>query len=451
MKRRDHIYRPLIFFATVLFVVLGTYFVIRYAKGDRLGNTGVIKGTGLLSANSFPSSAQVYINGRLTTATDNTLNLDPGEYQVEIKKDGFHSWSKTMTITPELVTPTNAQLFPVSPALEPLTYTGALSPTPSSDGNLLVFAVASSSASTKNGLYIQELSSSPITLNKNARQIAQTTPEHDYALAQFVFSPNSSEILVSFPSGANLLLDSATFNDPQELVDVTWQLSTILSDWELELARVERVRLLQLPSFFQDIATRSGQLSNLYFSPDGKKLLYQAKANLSVPDSLIPALPATSTQKQARELTSNTWYVYDLIEDKNFFIAKDLLATSSAVSKLMLLSSLDPIPAETTSSPSAFKRLQDNVSRDTTFKLLTAQYSAIYSGNLQWYPDSAHIISHQDNKIEILEYDGTNRLTLYAGPFDNSIVYPWPDGSKVITRIQFSEGTIPNLYTIKLK
>lgn len=470
MKRRSQYLTPLIFFATILFVLIGTYFVIRYAKGDRLGNTGGVKGTGLLAANSFPTGAQVYIDGRLTTATDNTLNLDPGKYKIEIKKDGYHTWSKDLTIAKELVTPTNAQLFPASPALEPLTYTGAENPTPSADGNSLAFTVASASASTKNGLYVQDLNSSPISLNKNARQIAQNTSEHNYSKSKFVFSPNSSEILVSFDTGANLLLDATRFNNPQDLEDITWKLGTILNDWELEMARTERVRLLELPPFFQEIATASGKLTNLYFSPDGKKLLYQALVPIEIPKELIPPLPATSTQEESRTTTPGTWYIYDIIEDKNFAIAngqapspspsilpkgsKNQVASPTPtpiINKLMLLDNLSPIPAETTSSPSAYRKLQENVTRDTTLKLIAAQYSSIYVDSVQWYPDSSHLILHSDNKIEIMEYDTTNRFTLYSGPFDNSIVYPWPDGSKIITRIQFSEGTIPNLYTIKLK
>ena len=77
-----------IFLATIGFVIGGTVVMIRYAKGYRPTRAGTIKGTGLLSANSFPTGAEVYINGKLTTATDNTLNLDPGDYQIELKKDG---------------------------------------------------------------------------------------------------------------------------------------------------------------------------------------------------------------------------------------------------------------------------------------------------------------------------------------------------------------------------
>jgi len=471
-SRRTSIFRTLTFFATIAFVLLGTYLVIRYAKGDRLGKAGIVNGTGLLAANSFPTSAEVYLNGKLSTATDNTLNLEPGDYLVEVKKDGYHAWSKNLKIEAQLVTSTNAQLFPTSPSLEPLTYIGATQITPSPQGEKLAYVVASASASTKNGLYVQDLTNSPISFNKNARQIAVTSAEYDYTQASFIFSPNSSEILVSFDDDTHLLLSSTQFNDPKYLKDVTYKLTTLLSDWELELARTELVRLNTLPEYFQALATDSASLTNLYFSPDGKKLLYQSLSDLEIPTNLIPALLASNSQLESRSLKAGAWYVYDLKEDKNFLVAEGTRPSPSPTStpkstkntktllppttyhlpptKLTLLTSLSPIPAETTSSSSAYKRLQTSNIKDT-FKLFNAQYSPIFVNGIQWYPDSSHLIINTDKTIEVMEYDSTNRVTLYAGPFDSSIVYPWPDGSKIITKIQFSPDTLPNLYTIKLK
>ncbi|EKD79965.1 MAG: hypothetical protein ACD_40C00238G0001, partial [uncultured bacterium] len=215
------------------------------------------------------------------------------------------------------------------------------------------------------------------------------------------------------------------------------------------------------------VATTSA--TNLYFSPDNDRLLYQATAEFTLPEALIPALPSSSTQAQSRTTTPGSWYVYDLKEDKNFLIAPPSLPTPSSSTKpsktkvinppviftpvkLMLLSNWEaPIPAELISSPSAFRTLQQNVTPSQSIALFNAQYSPIFVGAIQWYPDSGHLLLGSDVGIEIMEYDGTNRVTIYGGPMDSSIIYPWPDGSKVITRIQFSEDTIPNLYTIKLK
>jgi hypothetical protein len=466
--------RLTLFLATFCFISGGTYLMIRYAQGYRPTMTGTIKGTGLLSAGSYPTAAEVYINGKLTTATDNTLNLDPATYDVEIKKDGYHTWSKKLEITAELVTETNAQLFPTSPSLEPLTYTGALEAIPAPDGTKLAFSVASASAVAKNGLYVQELSSSPIALNKTARQIARTEAGYDYTTSSYTWSPNGSEILVSFSSGSHILLDATQFNDLASLKDVTVRLPQILSEWELELAREERVQLLKLPDFMAKIATESA--TNLYFSPDSKRLLYQSLADQNLQTGLVATLPSSSTQPENRDIKAGSWYIYDIKEDKNFMIAQGALPSPSpsptpktktvktktsnlppitslfTPSKLTLLPNFaEPIPAELISSPSAFHSLQTNISTLESIILFNAQYSPIFVGSIQWFPDSTHLILTTDTGIDLVEYDGTNRLTAYGGPMDKSIVYPWPDGSKIITRIAFSEGTIPNLYTIKLK
>ncbi|PIW08458.1 hypothetical protein COW38_00740 [Candidatus Collierbacteria bacterium CG17_big_fil_post_rev_8_21_14_2_50_45_7] len=436
----------LIFLTTAVFIFSGTFLMIRYAQGYRPTKTLTIKGTGLLSANSYPTAGEVYINGKLTTATDNTLNLDPGTYDIEIKKDGYHTWSKKLKIEAELVTETNAQLFPASPSLEPLTYTGATMPVPAPDGTKLSFTVASSSAVAKNGLYVQELTSSPIALNKTARQIARTETGYDYTTSNYTWSPNGSEILVSFKTGSHILLDATKFNDLATLKDVTVRLPQILSEWELELARQERVQLLKLPEFMASIATQSA--TNLYFSPDSKRLLYQSITNLDIPTGLVPTLPSSSTQTESRSLQAGSWYVYDLKEDKNFLIAEDKLPKTQKIT--LLPNFAVAIPAELISSPSAFHLLQNGTTGESII-LFNAQYSSIVVSQIQWFPDSTHLILTTDSGIDLLEYDGTNRVTIYGGPMDKSIVYPWPDGSKIITRISFSEGTLPNLYTIKLK
>lgn len=477
MKMRLKLLKPstmrlLIFLATFCFISGGTYLMIRYAQGYRPTKAGTIKGTGLLSANSFPTAAEVYINGKLTTATDNTLNLDPNSYDVEIKKDGYHTWSKKLQITAELVTETNAQLFPTSPSLEPLTYTGALQAIPSPDGTKLAFTVASASAVAKNGLYVQDLSVSPISLNKTARQIARTETNYDYTTSSYTWSPNGSEVLVAFKSGAHILLDATRFNDLADLKDVTVRLPQILSEWELELAREERTQLLKLPDFMATIATESA--TNIYFSPDNKRLLYQATKDIELPSGRVEALPSSSTQLETRQVKTGSWYVYDIKEDKNFQLSEGLLPSPTpdstpkksvksakkvvapepvfTPSKIVLRDNFtEALPAELISSPSAFHKLQNNTSTLESITLFNAQYSPIFVGQIQWYPDSTHLILTTENGIDLVEYDGTNRLTVYGGPMDKSIIYPWPDGSKIITRIAFSEGTIPNLYTIKLK
>lgn len=134
-------YKHIIPFITVATIVAGTYLAVQIGKGYRPTTKG-LTGTGLLAANSFPSGAQVYLDGKLATATDDTLSLTPGQYTVTIKKEGYLPWEKTLTLQKELVTQTNATLFKSVASLTPLTLNGAATITPSPDGQKIAFVVA---------------------------------------------------------------------------------------------------------------------------------------------------------------------------------------------------------------------------------------------------------------------------------------------------------------------
>jgi hypothetical protein len=122
---------------SAIFIVTVTVFVIRFAQGYRVTPQGPST-TGLFAANSFPPGAEVLINGRLTTATDSTINLPPGTYDVEIRREGYLPWKKTLTIQQGLVTQSNAQLYRRVPSLTPLTFFGAHNVTPSPETQKLL-------------------------------------------------------------------------------------------------------------------------------------------------------------------------------------------------------------------------------------------------------------------------------------------------------------------------
>jgi hypothetical protein len=52
----------------------------------------------------------------------------------------------------------------------------------------------------------------------------------------------------------------------------------------------------------------------------------------------------------------------------------------------------------------------------------------------------------------MIEYDGSNNTTVYAGPFIGDYAIAWPDGSRLVILTDLNNSTIlPNLYTISLK
>ena len=195
-------------FGVTILIAITTYFTSFLARGYKLGfNQGsFVKATGLLSATSTPKSASVYINDRLVTATDDTLNLPPGQYQIKIVKDGYLPWQKTADIKKEMVYQTNANLFRAAPDLTPITLTGAINPILSPDNSKIVYAVASASAEINNGLYQLDLTNRPLPLSKNVpKQIYPNFPGINWANFSFEFSPDSQSILAIGPNNTYLI------------------------------------------------------------------------------------------------------------------------------------------------------------------------------------------------------------------------------------------------------
>lgn len=431
-------------------IVLGTIAAIQYAKGNyRITRQGFVAESGLLSANSFPPGAEVVVNGELLTATDDTVYLPPGTYEVEIARDGFWPWKKTIELESQLVTQTNAQLFPIAASLSPLTFNGVNNAVPSPDGQKIIYYTASASAQTRNGLYIQELNNNPLSLQRGPRQLVEITPGFDLANAQYIWSPDSNEILL-IDENKHVLLEVDQKNNLVTLPDVSFRTQQILSEWEEEMYLRERQFLAEFPVEVINIATASAQ--NVYISPDKKKLLYTytAEESVTLPDGLTPPVPAASTQKQERSLQAGNIYVYDREEDRNFLVGQ-AFGDESKVDKLLLATDLfQRSPNSLEASPSAFRNLQATQSARTVQNFHT-YHTSLYANTFQWYPDSNHLLYTGENRIMIKEIDNSNDTTVYAGPFSQNFVYPWPDGSKLLILTSFSPETPANLYAIELK
>lgn len=441
---------------SALVIIGGSIAAIQYAKGKyRITDTGFVPGTGLLSATSLPTGAEVYIDDKLVTATDDTLYLEPNQYTIKIAKDGYTTWEKRIEIEQELVAQTNAKLFPIAPSLSTLTFTGAENIVPSPDGQKIAYYTASASAERKNGLYVLDLGNNPLSLQRGPRQIAADTSQVDLATARLIWSPDSSEILLLGEQRA-VVLQAGQLNEITQLPDVSFSLRQLLSDWEKEMFLREQEFLSQFPDEMIAIATESAK--NVYISPDKKRLLYTATAQVTIPDSIVPPLPATNTQPEERALQPGGIYVYDREEDKNFRLGTE--ASSSAVlnstddaaelintgSKQLLSTELNN---RTATDSALFQTLQATES-GKLFQNFATYHSSLFANSYQWYPDSRHLLFIADNAIKIMEYDGQNRTTLYSGPFVNRFVYPWPDGSRLLIQTSFSPDTPANLYAIEL-
>ncbi len=454
-----------------LFITLGAIFtltistaaVILFAKGYRFNpqKGSIIKGTGLLSVTSQPKSAQVYIDGKLVTATDDTLNLPPATYKVRIQKQGYIPWEKDLPIEAQLVTTTDAHLFPSVPSLTALTYTDSKNPTPSPNGQKLAYIVQSNKNKDLNGLYVLDLTNSLLPLKRQPTQIASSTDDFDFTQATIVWSPDSKQILTVTTNQEDqtitnsFLLDSDQNNQLSITPDVTIQLPLIFTGWEQELTKQETQHLSNLPDFMFNVATASAK--NIYFSPDGEKMLYTATQQLTIPPQLDQPLASTNPTPQQRDIKPDQLYIYDIKEDTNFNLA-DAPTTDSYPTDKILLFEASPTPTQADATVAgqqelpAYNRLQKDRTPLQTLLAFKAHYSALFTNNPQWFPTSRHLITTTQDQIIIKEYDNKNPASIYSGPFDNTFVYPTPNGDRLILRANLNQNQDPlNLYTLNLK
>src|SRR3989339_502720 len=126
--------RVAMFMLTIIVVGTLAYFAGLYARGFRFDfRKKTITEGGLLVAKSVPDGAFISVNGAVLGATNDNISLPPGEYDLEIKREGYTTWSKKIAIQKEIVTEIEAYLFKKAPTLTPITSSGAGNPTISLD------------------------------------------------------------------------------------------------------------------------------------------------------------------------------------------------------------------------------------------------------------------------------------------------------------------------------
>lgn len=446
-----------------LLLLAGTVIAILFARGYRPTLTSgltTIEGTGLLAASSYPEGSAVYIDDKLVTSTNDTLNMLPGNYKVRISQEGYLPWEKNLLIQKELVTLTNARLFPSVPSLTALTTSGAQLPTPSPDGQRIAYLVTNAGLAENNGLYILSTGANPLGLERKAQLIARSEPNLALDKVVISWSPDSKQILLVIPTTdglgvqASYLLEGDRLNQIRTMPDVTVRLPFIFSDWEQELIRRDKDLVSKLPDFMLQVASASA--TNTYFSPDGEKMLYTATKELVIPAGLIPPLASINSTTQERNLKPDHVYVYDLKEDTNFLIGQVIPAEGSKTLMKKLL--LDGATGDTSTQAGQQARqtlstlLQNDLTPLETIAAFKAYYHGLYTNSPAWYPTSRHLIWIQNGQITIREYDNTNISGVYSGPLAEQFVFPSQDGHRLYFLTNLNQATLPeNIYILDLK
>ncbi len=422
----------------IFFLAGGTFAAIQYAKGYRPNlKEGSLQGSGLLNVTSYPKSARVVINDKLTTVTDDKLYLYPATYNIKIEKDGFHPWLKSIPLKSELVSNADARLFPIITATSPLTFYQVGNATVNPDGSKIAYVLTKSPVETGNGLYVHSLSSN--FLGSQYTQISDNATK-DFNKALLVWSPDSTQILAIFTEKTKIsekiisavLLSTKGLNNIKTMSDVTLRLPQIITQWQGEYAKINLPTLALYPKFISDILTNKAV--NVFFSPDKEKVFYTPITDVNLPQNEVgAALPNINSTSETRTLQKDKTYLYDLKEGTNYAIPS--ASVSASVKKTLIISS-DATPSASVS----------------TLRQLKAQSESYYVGNLSWYSNSRQLILTNQEGVNVTDYDGLNMTNItYVQPL-NGFAVSNPDGSRLIllTNINQKADTY-NLISFDLK
>jgi hypothetical protein len=396
----------LIIFLLTLIIVLGLAAILSfYARGYRL-NSGdfTIKPHGLLVIKSNPDGAQVYINGELNTATNATVSLLPGDYEVSVKKEGYIEWKKLLNIQKEIVTEASAQLFKSAPSLSAITFSGVENPTPSRDFTKIAYSVPPSKDETiEEGLWVTETINLPLGFAREPRRIT----DGDLTGASYVWSPDGRQILLTTSKGS-YLLDTSNFTTQLNRVNVQAKKDETLTKWQEDEKKLVLAQIKKLPEEIQDVLSKRS--SSVVFSPDEDMILYTASSDATIKKDLIKELPGTSTQTENSDIKPYNTYVYDIKEDRNFLV--------------------------------------DDHSKDLQIE---GGFSDGFTRKMTWHTSSRNLVLSEKDQVIIMDYDGTNRKTVYSGVYSAPNAFPTLSQDRILILTNFGSLTPANLYSVTIK
>jgi len=365
--------------------------VMFFARGYRIdiGNQN-LEQTGILTVNSVPEGALIYLNEVPQDVTDNSIQgLKPGSYELRLEKEGYHSWSRTIEITVGRVTQHTALLISLFPEIKPLTLTGVNNPKVSTDGQKIVYTISQeqNNLPTQSGIWLLELTSRPFNIASRPTLLLTDTPTLPYSAATIAWGGDNQSLVLEMPDSTLFLYDlQAGQTQPLSpenriILEEDWaQLAQ--KNEELLRERFSTAIRNELPA----------QDTGGIWSPDQTKILY------------------SQLEKGTR-----TYHIVDL-NPTEF-----------------------SLPVQTVEDIQRYSPYSEPEDQNAT---------------VLWHTDSMRLFvieksGESQGSISILELDGNNRTSLYNGRIVGQHVFSHPDGNKILIHTNFtSDQSQSNLYSL---
>jgi len=259
---------------TFVIVFAGTALAVLYAQGIRFNSKGKsLDETGMMAFSSAPTGAQVYVDGKLSTITNNSLQgLLPKEYLVEMKKEGYVTWSKKVNVFPKMVTDVTSLLISKTPRLDPITNSGIYIPTISNTGSQIAYTTKDNK---KPGIWVMPFGNDgPVNLFRAKPYLVLDDISYKVSDAkEIIWSPDDQELLVKLANNQLILVpsDGALAGQVLPISDG----DSVLSAWETE-RKIKRKAFIEKKLIESEVKPAATNKETLW-SPDEDLFLYTKK------------------------------------------------------------------------------------------------------------------------------------------------------------------------------
>lgn len=377
--------------------------LIGFARGMRFDfSKKTLSSTGILAISSSPKNSKIYINNEFKGVTDLNITLPPGTYKVDIVKDGYISYSKTLSLKGELVETVDPILFPINPSLTPVTNLG-ITKAVRVEGSDRLLLFSQNNNEEKDGVYLFDSANKAISLFPPLKPLLlkkKLPPATDFENVTVTFSYDSTQAILDFPQKdktvVSYLLSLDTEN--QDPFDISDSKQNLMTAWQAQRDADRRKLIEAFPREIRKIASDSFSLVSS--SADKTKILYRATASTAIPLVINPPLIAANQTPESRSIEVGNYYVYDKLEDKNYYIGDRKM--------------------------------------DIT--------------HLAWYSDSKRLIYYEDNLISVFLYDGSSKQTVYSGPIQKGFFMVNTDGQiMILANLNPLTNKLPDIYQVGIR
>ncbi len=441
-KKRNHSRRLMLGYALMAIAVgLASIILLFVAYGYDLDRkTGKVIQNGLMFVNAHPEAANVIVNGKDTGKTDARLVLPAGEYTIELRRDGYRSWKRTINLEgssiERLIYPV---LFPNKLTSKELqTYAGIPAMTTQSPDRRWVLLQQLGTIQRFDELDTTNPKSSIITLSLPDGLL--TASKDDRGLLPVEWSTDNSHVLIkhSFADKTEFIIfDRET---PASSVNLNKQFSvdpTLVSlrDKKYDQYYIYDEKDLSLKNADLKAKTISPLMSGVTkFKPYKSDTVLYAAKDTADPNKLSVHIREATKDYIVGSLPAATPALLDIAEYDNHTYVVMASATSGAIS--IFRDPVDQLKTNPKKVPVVYSLLKldgvSTISFSATAQFIAAQHSnhfALYDfeANRRYvydmpfsisadspatWMDGNRMLANVDNKLNVFDFNGINLQTL---------------------------------------